>query len=231
MSLIGLPQINGVTNPSNLLSTGLTLLQGAAWSALTAEVKWGIYQNGKEVVLTQSQPSIFQKAAQSVGLNDLIDLEVKFDSVVEMAHRKHAEVSNYRIETGSFKSFNKVETPRHIPIRLAKGGDEFGRQAFLIWLENNVKAPTLFDIYVPEVNYLGLTLADYNYRRVSSDGVDLIIADCLFQEVLQATFKRSTSDTTNAQNPQDKPTQSMTGIAQNEPSPTALSRLQKAVGL
>lgn len=158
-------------------------LQSALWRIFSLEPEWGVYEAGKSKVAFQ------------------------VDSVVAMAQRKTAIVSDYPVESGSFASYNKVERPREIPIELSKGGTEEQRTKFLGWLQTNLRAPTLFDLVMPEQRFVNMTLVDYVIRRDSSSGVTIIYAECVFAEIRQSEaryFKSTQSPNDTATAPTTK---------------------------
>jgi hypothetical protein len=149
----GIPQLLVPKSASDIGRSALTLAQGALWDYLTTETKWGVYYSGTTypVVLGYVEPSsisgVLGQATSLAGakalLNgNLLSQEVLIDSVVSLSQKKGSELSNYRLETGSFATFNKVEKPRQIQIRLTKGGTEEERGLFLTWLETRAKGFT-----------------------------------------------------------------------------------------
>lgn len=253
----GIPQL--MTPPaSSAFRSAITLAQGAIWDYLSTDVKWGLYYAGstEQVILGQVKPSsisgILNQATSLSGAKALLNGElvannVYIDSVMQLSVNKGSDLSNYRIETGSFTTFNKVEKPRQIKIRLIKGGKEEERGLFLTWLEKRAKgysterqrikktAPTYsfkllqnntFDIYMPEVHYTNMTLVDYTVSRETTNGAYVVIADCIFQEVREITFQYKNSKTSNAKNASDQPTTETISVLANTPSPNALSKLK-----
>lgn len=145
----GIPQL--MTPPTgSALRSALTLAQGAIYDYLSTETKWGIYYAGTPypVIVGLSEPSsisgVLSQATSVAGIQSLMNgqlmtTEVHIDSVVAINQRKGSELSNYRIEDGSFATYNKVEKPRQIQIRLTKGGTEEERGMFLKWLDKRAK--------------------------------------------------------------------------------------------
>lgn len=253
----GIPQL--MTPPaSSAFRSAITLAQGALWDYLSTDVKWGVYYAGstQQVILGQVKPSSISgvlgqatslSGAKALLNGELIANDVYIDSVMQLGVNKGSELSNYRLETGSFTTFNKVEKPRQIKIRLIKGGREEERQLFLLWLEKRSKGysterqrikkttPTYsfkllqnntFDIYMPEVNYTNMTLVDYTVSREVANGAYIIIADCTFQEVREISFQYKNSKTSNAKKSSDQPTADTISVLANPPSPNALSKLK-----
>lgn len=226
----GIPQLM-TPSASNFGKSLLVLAQGLAEYYLSTEMKWGVFyhKTGKPINLGQKS-SILKQIANGAGTtqlinNALMNNENRIDSVLALNVRKGSDVSNYRLETGSFATYNKIEKPRIIPIRLTKMGTESDRQQFLLWLEKSSKSTELFDIAVPEVTYRNLTLVDYSITRESKSGVTLIVADCVFQEVMQITFQYTNSKTNNAKRPADKVPNPLVNIMPNKPSPGVFAKL------
>lgn len=158
--------------------------ESALWDLISYHPRWGVFNPGTNV-----------KA-------------VEVDSVVDLATRRESQTSDYRIETGSFASYNKVQRPAETAVRLSVGGNESARAAFLQWLEDNVQATALFDVAMPERTLSNATLVSYAVRRDSRSGVTLLIADCYFVEIRQVTAQYSNSkaaDTSGAAQPGDTP--------------------------
>ena len=145
----GIPQL--MTPPaSSAFRSALTLAQGALYDYLSTDVKWGIYYSGssQQVILGTSKPSsisgVLGQATSISGIKSLlngqlIENNVYIDSVISMSQQKGSELSDYRIEKGSFITFNKVEKPREIRLTLTKSGTEEERALFLVWLEKRAK--------------------------------------------------------------------------------------------
>lgn len=226
----GIPQLM-TPSASNFGKSLAILAQGLAEYYLATEQKWGIFfhKTGEPVSLGQ-KGSILEQVKNGAGITQLITNAMnlnqnRIDSVLAMNLRKGSDVSNYRLETGSFATYNKIEKPRIIPIRLVKTGTESDRQQFLIWLEFTSKRTELFDIAMPEITYRRMTLVDYSITRESKSGVTLIVADCVFQEVMEITFQYSKSKTNNAKRASDQPVNPLANIMPNDPSPGILAKL------
>lgn len=191
---------------------GISLLgaaESALWDLISYHPRWGVFSPGTNV-----------KA-----------LEV--DSVVDLATRREAQASDYRIETGSFASYNKVVRPAETPVRLSMGGAEAARAKFLQWLEDNTQQPTLFDVAMPERTLSNATLVSYAVRRDSRSGVTLLIADCYFVEIRQVTAQYTNSkaaDTSGAAKPGDAPAAPTVRAQAATPSTAATNQAQGGLG-
>lgn len=163
---------------------------GSFWGALFPGERWGIYAAGSETPL----------------------LEV--DSVVELGINGSAEVSSYKIETGSFASYNKVRNPTAIMLRVTKEGRADVRAAIVDWLALEVTAPSLFDIVMPEKRYSGYSVVDYRIFRNSSSGAGIIVADITLQEVREIIAVYSNS---NIEDPNNQPSAPASRVQLGEP--------------
>ncbi|MGL4756297.1 MAG: hypothetical protein ACRCXB_28420 [Aeromonadaceae bacterium] len=155
---------------------------GSLWSALFPGEKWGIYEAGSETA------------------------KVEVDSVVELGLNGSAEASTYKIEAGSFVSYNKVRNPNAFMIRISKEGTAATRAYINEWLATNVEATTTFDIVMPEKRYNGYTLVEYRMLRSSASGAGMIVADLMIQEMRETSALYSNSKIADANNVPPTPT-------------------------
>lgn len=195
--LFGLPTLlSGQNFIKNAGTTLLSAAEGALFDLISASPTWGVYEPGSSVPATD------------------------IDSVVETHFAQENPVSEYRLEDGSFATYNKVQKSFDAPILLAKGGTEAERQTFLAWLKQAANTTALYDVRWPEGAWSNVTLVSYRVTRKSHQGVTIIYAECNFKEVRQvpALYYNSstpTTDTTNAAAPADlpiTPTQRVQGI-------------------
>lgn len=226
----GIPQLM-TPSASNFGKSLAVLAQGLAEYYLSTEQKWGVFYRKTGIPINLgAKSSIFDQIKNGAGSTQLINNALnlnqnRIDSVLALNVRKGSDISNYKLETGSFASYNKIEKPRIIPIRLVKSGSESDRQQFLMWLEEVSKTTQLFDIAMPEVSYKNLSLIDYSITRESKSGVTLIVADCVFQEVMEITFQYTNSKTNNAKRPSDQPVNPLANIMPNTPSAGVFAKL------
>lgn len=105
------------------------------------------------------------------------------DNVVGVEYRRDWRISTYPLEQGAFASYDKVQMPFDIRIRLSVGGTESAREAFLNDLEDVSNSLDLFNVFTPEFHYLSACVMHVDYRRESDRGAGLIVADIWLQEV------------------------------------------------
>lgn len=181
----GLPKLPKLSTKGSVLSI-LGNVQANLWALLTGGYAWGVFEAGSET------PA------------------VDVDSVAEMSFRSESQVSDYRVATGSFATYNKVQVPFELPFILTRGGTQAEREAFLDWLKDNQEKPTLFDIVTPEKVFKNVTLSRFTFERKSDAGAGMIVAECVFTEVREAPLlyystKEKAADTSEAQDAGDKP--------------------------
>lgn len=118
------------------------------------------------------------------GIFDKSGNEVLFpDSFLGIEYKNGSRVSDYPVEKGAFASYNKVDTPWDIRIRMAIGGSVEARAAFLATVETMLHSTTLYDIATPEIPFINGTLDNVDYRRDSKNGVSLLTVELMFTEV------------------------------------------------
>lgn len=163
MSLIGLPSLPKLPSGKGIFNNLLAIGQGQLWQLLTLQPIWGIYEAGSSTTLA-----------------------VEVTSVQDVSISEESDVPDYRLQTGSFASYNKVVQPKEISMTITKSGSDTERQAFVTWLQQNVNQPTVFDILTADAVFQNLTLKAYDYDRTADNGMDLVIAQCQFLEVREA---------------------------------------------
>ena len=138
------------------------------------------------------------------------------ESILEINYNKSAEVSEKKKEKGLFASYNKVLRPAEVKVEIATGGAYnylsqsyiTWRIAVLKWFEDALNNLTAYDIVMPEKRYSNYTLISYTIRRDKMSGSGLIIADCIFKEVvdmsqLNKTFTERNTNNSNSPNDYD----------------------------
>lgn len=162
--------IQNTINQVSLLASDIGILLGFS------QQNWGIYIAGTNV------PAIL------------------VDSVVSLEFKKEYKISDYPIELGTFKNYNKVAYPFVSTIRLSVGSSLSNRSNFLQQLALLVDSTQLYDIVTPEINYINANLIDYSYRRTSANGASMIVADVKLMEIRTT----ATSQFSNTQAASDK---------------------------
>lgn len=118
---------------------------------------WGIYKDGSPVITA--------------------------DSTVSMDYGKDWVISDYQVEEGAFRSYNKVEEPYLSTVRMAAGGTLSNRQQFLDSIEQIAGDLEFYDVVTPEKTYINANIIRYNYRRTNQQGNGLMQVDIFLEEV------------------------------------------------
>lgn len=105
------------------------------------------------------------------------------DNVVSFDYRQDWEVSKFPLEQGAFESYNKVQLPFDVRVRMSVGGTEVNRTNFLSQVSDLANSLELFDAFTPEANYSGLNVIHFDYRREAHRGVGVIVVDIWCQEI------------------------------------------------
>lgn len=122
---------------------------------------WGIYQKGKPIIVP--------------------------DSIISVNFKKEWRVSNYPQENGAFQSYNKVNTPYDVRIRMTKGGTVAERGAFLQLAQAIADSMQVYDITTPEATYQNANVHHYDYTRSGQSGAGLISVDFWLVEIRVTT--------------------------------------------
>jgi hypothetical protein len=107
------------------------------------------------------------------------------DSIISKDYKREYRISDAPQELGAFQSYNKVQRPATIHLRMAKGGSASDRDAFLNWVEENAAGTQLYAIVSPESSYPSYNIQSYDYRQTATDGAGIIIVDVEFLEIRQ----------------------------------------------
>jgi len=170
-NLPGVPSLHSYNVPAAIAATGISFGVNALHSGKSA---WGIYDDaGNDQVLFP-------------------------DSFLSLDYKKDMNISNYPLEQGSFTSYNKVETPYSISVRVTKGSSlailagggsmTADRDYFLHTLDEMVASLALLTIHTPEASYFNANLESYEYKREVKNGAGMIIADLRFVEIMNSNI-------------------------------------------
>lgn len=182
-------------------------------------------------------PTLLQADGPSLGadpgfpkwaiLNDAGAPAIVPDSMVSVDYAKEWNVSDYPTEAGAFESYNKVERPYELRVTVSKGGLIADRAAFLTAIKTVESSLALYSVVTPERVYENGNLVHVDYRRASSQGAGMIMADLHFQEIrvtATATFSNSNAKSPTAAGPVDA------GAVQGQPLTAPQVAAAKPVG-
>jgi hypothetical protein len=200
MALIPFPNIPNVPgvpaiprSPNFPPNTTLVLgfLQSLIWRAFQIDVRWGIYDSSGNPLGNPNQFTGFVGSILSAaGLNSTL-------STSSVDYSKEMRVSDFPVETGSFASYNKVETPASPVVTLCLAANENDRRMFLDAIDTACKSTDLYSVVTPEVTYIDYSIERYNYSRRSSKGATLLMVEITLKEIRQvsAIFTQSANNT------------------------------------
>lgn len=231
------PNVPGVPALSSYSSGAPTLLFSDVVNAVTnvLQPQWGIYTTSGAPVIASSLAALvglgsLASAANSVlgfipGLtgavnsisSGLIGANIaSLFSVVDFEFKQDWNVSDYPVEQGGFQSYDKVQLPFDVRMRVAAGGSQSNRQALLDTVAGIANSIELFNVYTPEETYVNCNVTHYDYARKAGTGAGLIVVDIWLTEIRVT----ATTAFSNTQQPGNAGQQSL-GNVQPVPLPTA----------
>jgi hypothetical protein len=162
-----------------------------------------------EAILLTSNPDSTdmlspQNSLWAIYATGTSNVAIQPDSFLGIEMRGEARISDYPVEQGAFDTYNKVQVPREIRLKLACSNDAMARGDFLEQLESMKESIDIYDISTPDQLYQSFTLTHFDYSRRSTNGVSLIVADCWFEEVRQtgsATYSQNNSSSVQSNSP------------------------------
>ncbi|MDR0458087.1 MAG: hypothetical protein LBH10_03540 [Burkholderiaceae bacterium] len=141
-------------------TNALASADGAGLPADAAQEAWGIY--------TQSGA-----------------LAVHPGSIVGVDLRNEARVADYPMEQGAFGSYNKVATPFDFRITMAFAGNATQRETFLSEIDTLLQTTDLYNVAMPEALWENVTIDNYDWRRDSQSGVQMLTVNVYARQVRQ----------------------------------------------
>lgn len=108
------------------------------------------------------------------------------DSVLAVHYGNTSNVSDYPIEGGAFRSYNKVQTPFTVTFTVAKGGSDAERQNFLITCNAMTIVTQKFNVLTPDYTYLSMTCVGAQFAKTNRNGASLAVVDLTFREIRNA---------------------------------------------
>lgn len=117
------------------------------------------------------------------------------DSFNSFEPRKEWRISDYPVERGGFQTYDKVETPMDIRVRMTISGAA-ERGPFLAAVAAMCAALDLLTVVTPDAVYPSMNAVHYDYRREARTGASMLTVDVWFEEVrvtAQAQFASTQS--------------------------------------
>lgn len=173
MSFIDVPNVPGVPP---LPSYGPNLVAVVAETAIALLIgaaigpQWGIFLGGAPVL----------------AANSTVDFDFKQDFVVP----------TYQQEDGGFQSYDKVQLPIEIRVRVSSGADPASRAALLQSIDAVMNTLSLYDVVTPDEVYTSFNFTHRDYPRDAAKA-GYIVVDLWLTEIRVT----STSTYGNTQQP------------------------------
>lgn len=148
-----------------------------------------------DALLTADSPEINTLLSQQWGIYDQGGaLALDPDSVNTLDSDSEYRIADYPIESGEFRSYNKVATPRTVRITMSKGGPLADRQAFLKKVSDLRTTLDLYNVITPEETHLNMNFQHDGQSRSADRGAGLITVELGLVEI-RATGGVQYSDT------------------------------------
>lgn len=177
MSFPNVPNFPGVPalprSPNAIASTIHLLVADASFIfGLFFGPQWGIFRSGGDPVVVA-------------------------DSTVSFDFKQDWSISNYPVEPNSFASYDKVQRPFDVRLRMSAGGSEADRRALINSIDAIAGTIELFDVVTPEKVYRSVNVTHYSYDRTAIKGAGLIVIDIWLLQIRVASDAAFTSSTTS----------------------------------
>lgn len=200
MSVPDVPNVPGVPALSSYLTQNLGFLTADAVSLLVLALPptWGIFLDGIPVL-----PK---------------------NSTINFSYRQDWTISNYPVEEGGFQSYDKVQLPFDVRIRVVSGSTRTDCYALLAALDIIANTLNLYDVVTPERVYLSCNVTHYDYTRSATNGASIIIVDIGLVEIRVT----ATATFSNTQQPGGAGQQSLGNVQTQTPTQAETQKLNTA---
>lgn len=201
------PNVPGVPTLSSYLSTPSPGLLIGAISSLVPGLQpllWGIYsQFGLPLIASTLSPLS----------NLILGGAVLNFSIIDFEYKRDWSISNYPVEQGGFQSYDKVQLPFDVRMRVAAGGSVSNRASLLALVESIANTVALYNVVTPEEVFLNCNVSHFDYKRTSINGLGVLIIDIWLTEIRET----STSTFSNTQSPTSA---NAVGLGNVQPGPS-----------
>lgn len=170
----------------------------------TGSVTWGIFAKGGGQALEPDNITVFEPS-------------------------REFRISEYPVEEGAFRSYNKVALPAIDRVTMTKGGSDADRSDFLDAVEAMLETTDLYDIVTPEGTYTDRNLVRRSVRRTAESGATLITIELEMSEVrLSASSAFTASNADRAPGTEPKSPSGANAVTLGPVQPAGLTDAQEA---
>ncbi len=138
----------------------------------------------------------------------------EYNSVVDFDYKQDWPISDYPVEEGAFLSYNKVQLPWDVRLRVTSGGSESERQNLINAVEAAANTLNRYELVTPEKVYPSACITHCDYKRTNLNGAGLILMDIWFLQIRVT----STATFTNTKAPGAAGQQNTGSVAPQAPS-------------
>lgn len=157
-----------------------------------------------DTLMTADDPSVSKTASTGIyGLFDPegADLVLEPTSFLSYSYSNDSRISQYPVEAGAFQSYNKVDTPFDLRIRVTKSGNVATVSAFIEVAEGLAKATDLntYVLITPERTYQSVNVVKVSHDHQANHGANMVTMELYLVEVrvtASAQYANTSSPTT-----------------------------------
>lgn len=202
--LPGVPQINRSsafpTGTPPVLAGALAL--GRLLLAVLQKNVWAIYLDRTAEALAEER-----RNNELIASGDTAELTVRAsdppvlvpDSFRTFTFKNEWSVIDAPTEDGGFATYNKVNNPYELILRMTKGGSRADRTEFLEKLDAIARSLEVYKVVTPERTYYSLNVTRYEIRRDEARGAFWMSEiDVYFREIRTVTSEYTTSGSSTA---------------------------------
>lgn len=146
---------------------------------------------------------------------------VRFTSFLSCDVRNESTVVSSQVEEGSFASYNKVDSPLEVNVRLGIQGNDSELKDALDTLDSLRKSTKLINLVMPSAEYRDLNLEVFNYTIKTETGRGVLFVDLTLKEIRQVETQYS-----NEKIPEKKTTGKTQGVNKGKAQDAAAAENQ-----
>lgn len=108
-----------------------------------------------------------------------------FDGIAGFTYSGNSQVTQYPLESGDFRYYNKMDTPNELELTLVKSGMSLPAQKkkFIKTLQDYVGKPKLVDIGTTSGAYIGYTIDGMNFSNLPDECADILLVTLSIKEI------------------------------------------------
>ena len=151
-----------------------------------------------------TQPTVPIKSSSPWGVFDGNGNRVfDVDTFGGIEDDEKSKVSDFPVEEGAFASYNKVQQPYVLKVRMAVGGSTDRMTAFINALGDAKISTDLYIVATPARTFQDASLDSFSYKQEATKGANMIVAEVTFKEirVVSTAYTNATLPPSKIKNP------------------------------